>query len=146
MSTLFNITGRLYGRLNTNIERGMPQDKVPFAAFTVGSYNWKNKENDFYDCVAFGRNAESVAKFFTPKRAVSVSGRIGISKYKNKAGDETKKVQFTATTIDYPTDGEGVPSMQAVHAQSVNQEASQKHQEERPEPPAVPTDPDDLPF
>ena len=146
MGTVFNITGRLYGHVKTNFERGLPDGKTPFAAFTVGCYNWRDKENDFFDCIAFGKNAESLAKFFHPKRAVSVSGRIAVNRYKNKDGDEQKRIQFVANNVDYPTDGDGVPSMQAVHAQKVNQDASQTYQERNPEPPPTPEDPDDLPF
>jgi single-stranded DNA-binding protein len=146
MSSTCNITGRLYGKTKTNVERGTAPGKTPFCAFTVGVYNWRDKENDFFDCVAFGQQAETLVKYFYSKRAISVNGRLAINRYKNKDGDDVKKVQIICTNIDFPTDGEGVPTMQAVHAQQISQEAAQVHEEKNPAPPDPSDDPDGLPF
>lgn len=146
MGTTCNITGRLYGKLKTNIERGAPEGKTAFAAFSIGTYNWREKENDFFSCVAFGKQAETLVKFFYPKRAVSVNGRLTINRYKDSEGQEHKNVQIVVSGIDFPTDGEGVPTMQAVHAQQHANEAAEVHKEKSPTPPQLDEDPDGLPF
>ena len=52
--------------------------------------NFKNQQNeydsDFINCVAFGKTAEMIAKFFNKGSKIAVDGRIQTGSYENKQG------------------------------------------------------------
>ena len=58
---------------------------------------FKNKEGnydaDFINCVAFGKTAEFIEKYFTKGMAIGITGRIQTGSYTNKEGQKV-----------YPTD------------------------------------------
>lgn len=52
--------------------------------------NFKNQQNeydsDFINCVAFGKTAEMIAKYFNKGSKIAVDGRIQTGSYDNKQG------------------------------------------------------------
>ena len=62
---------------------------------------FKNKEGnydaDFINCVAFGKTAEFIEKYFTKGMAIGITGRIQTVSYTNKEG---KKVYTTDVVVE----------------------------------------------
>ena len=62
---------------------------------------FKNKEGnydaDFINCVAFGKTAEFIEKYFTKGMAIGITGRIQTGSYTNKEG---QKVYTTDVVIE----------------------------------------------
>jgi len=62
---------------------------------------FKNKEGnydaDFINCVAFGKTAEFIEKYFTKGMAVGITGRIQTGSYTNKEG---QKVYTTYVVVE----------------------------------------------
>ena len=62
---------------------------------------FKNKEGnydaDFMNCVAFGKTAEFIEKYFTKGMAIGITGRIQTGSYTNKEG---QKVYTTDVVVE----------------------------------------------
>lgn len=62
---------------------------------------FKNKEGnydaDFINCVAFGKTAEFIEKYFTKGMAIGITGRIHTGSYTNKEG---QKVYTTDVVVE----------------------------------------------
>ena len=62
---------------------------------------FKNKEGnydaDFINCVAFGKTAEFIEKYFTKGMAIGITGRIQTGSYTNKEG---QKVYTTDIVVE----------------------------------------------
>ena len=62
---------------------------------------FKNKEGnydaDFINCVAFGKTAEFIEKYFTKGMAIGITGRIQTGSYTNKEG---QKVYTTYVVVE----------------------------------------------
>lgn len=62
---------------------------------------FKNKEGnydaDFINCVAFGKTAEFIEKYFTKGMAIGITGRIQTGSYTNKEG---QKVYTTDVIVE----------------------------------------------
>ena len=62
---------------------------------------FKNKEGnydaDFINCVAFGKTAEFIEKYFTKGTAIGITGRIQTGSYTNKEG---QKVYTTDVVVE----------------------------------------------
>ena len=62
---------------------------------------FKNKEGnydaDFINCVAFGKTAEFIEKYFTKGLAIGITGRIQTGSYTNKEG---QKVYTTDVVVE----------------------------------------------
>lgn len=161
MGSIFSITGRLYGNPRSNIRRGViPEGNKARINFTVGTYDSYRKEMEYFYCVAFGGTAARIAKYYTAKRCISIQGRIGNSVYNQPGKDKpTRTVQFVVTSCDFPTDGDGVISLDKLKDEEIalgtdiHQRAKDAENETRGagDGDPIPEDPadlhgDDLPF
>lgn len=84
-----NFTG--VGRLVRDPELKTAQSGTVVARFTIAiDRRFKNavgeRETDFPSCVAFGKTAEFVARYFTKGRRIGVIGSVQTGKYDNKEG------------------------------------------------------------
>jgi single-strand DNA-binding protein len=50
------------------------------------------EETTFVDVEAFGRNADSVKKFFNKGRPIFIEGRLRLNEWTNKAGEKRSKI------------------------------------------------------
>ena len=154
MGSSFCISGRLYGNPKTNMLRGGPPagGKAPRIGFSVGTYDSYRKEMCYFRCIAFGKVAERINKFYHAKRAITVYGRIDNTVYR-RPGEEkdTRSVQFVVTNADFPENGDGVPTikdvMEEMEKSAENISAGEAEAAEAGfTQSSTPEDPDDLPF
>lgn len=61
--------------------------------------NWEDYPN-FFDCVMFGKRAESLSKIMTKGMKVALSGRLRYSSWDNKDGQRRSKVEVIAEEVD----------------------------------------------
>lgn len=90
----------LMGRLTRDVE--MREGNTAVARFSVAvNRRFKNAEGnydaDFINCVAFGKTAEFISKFFGKGSMIAVVGRIQTGSYTNQEGN---KVYTTDVVID----------------------------------------------
>lgn len=90
----------LSGRLTKDVD--LRTGNTTFARFSMAvNRNFKNQDGkydaDFPGCVAFGKNAENIAKYFHKGSAIVIIGRIQTGSYKNKDG---QTVYTTDVVVD----------------------------------------------
>ena len=66
---------------------------------------FKNKEGnydaDFINCVAFGKTAEFIEKYFTKGMAIGITGRIQTGSYTNKEGQKVYKTEVVVEETEF---------------------------------------------
>lgn len=91
----------LVGRLTKDVQMNMSNDGSSIARFTIACNRRFKTEGhptaDFISCVAFGKTAEFIEKYFSKGMAIGVSGRIQTGSYDNNEG---KKVYTTDVVIE----------------------------------------------
>lgn len=72
--------------------------------------DWEDYPN-FFDCVMFGKRAESLSKIMAKGMKVVLSGRLRYSSWENKDGQRRSKVEVIAEEVELMqrrSDGDGV--------------------------------------
>ena len=140
----------LLGRLSRDPEiRGEGTGSV--ARFTVAvQRNFKNKdgqyEADFISCVAFGKTAEHIDKYYKKGNPISLSGNIRTGSYKNKDG---QTIYTTDVAVDDVT---FVPGAKDDNSSSKSEKKSESKSESKSVDPdedfmnIEPGDMEDLPW
>lgn len=97
----------LVGRLSRDPETRYTQSQMAITKFNVAADRPKSKnENsnqptaDYIDCVAFGKTAEVIERFFTKGKQIVVQGRIQNNNYTNKDGVKMYTYQVIADRIE----------------------------------------------
>lgn len=90
----------LIGRLARDPElRYGAESQNAIARFTIAVDRpmSKDREADFISCVAFGKTAEFIEKYFTKGKQIAIQGNIRTGSYTNKDG---QKVYTTDVQVD----------------------------------------------
>lgn len=92
----------IVGRLTRDVEIRTTESGTVTARFSIAvSRRFKNAEGvyeaDFINCVAFGKTAEFIEKYFSKGSMIGVTGRIQTGSYTNKDG---QKVYTTDVVIE----------------------------------------------
>ncbi len=92
----------LIGRLTRDPELRYTQSGTAVASFSLAvdrrfSNQNGEREADFINCVAFGKTAEFIGKYFSKGSMIGVTGRIQTGNYTNKDG---QKVYTTDVVIE----------------------------------------------
>ena len=91
---------QLIGRLTKDVEVRYSQGdtQMAIARFTVAvDRRGKNNEADFISCVAFGKTAEFIEKYFSKGNRIGICGHIQTGSYTDK---DNKKVYTTDVIAD----------------------------------------------
>ncbi len=89
----------LMGRLARDPE--IRQGETMSARFTVAVSRRKKDETDFISCVAFGKTAELLDKYFHKGHRIGVSGRLLTGSYEKKDGTRVYTTDVVADEIDF---------------------------------------------
>lgn len=105
----------LLGRLTRDVEIKYSQgtDPIAIARFTVAVDKRNKKDGDttnFINCVAFGKTAENISKFFTKGRMICVQGSLEQSSYTDNNGNKRINTDINVTNFSFCGDsGEKKP-------------------------------------
>lgn len=142
----------LHGRLTKDVDIRYSQSSNPVAvskfSIAVRREFARNGEQDtdFFNCVAFGKTAENIGKFFTKGSGIIVRGRIQIDTIEK---DNKSKIYYTNIVV------EGFDFAEKVESQSKELEYNERHSNNNTSSnsawtPSTPTsnfeEDDDLPF
>lgn len=105
----------LTGRFTRDPEVRYTNDGTSIARFSIAVNRRFVKEGsdqkaDFLNCVAFGRSAEFIEKYFTKGMKADLSGRIQTGSYTNKDGVKVYTTDIVVEEIEF---GESKGSSQA---------------------------------
>lgn len=94
------------GRVTKDIELRNTQSGMATARFSIAIDRGKDKEGnsrgaDFPNCVAFGKTAESLAKFTGKGLRVAVIGRVQTGSYTDKDGKTVYTTDIVADRVKF---------------------------------------------
>lgn len=93
----------LMGRLTHDVELKTTNSGTEVCQFSV-AVNRRTKEGeaaDFIDCVAFGKRATFLEKYFRKGSAIIVLGNINTEMFTDKNGNKRKSVKVIADEIQF---------------------------------------------
>lgn len=95
-------TVSLIGRLTKDPEVKYTESQLAVCRFSVAINRGKDKDGndrgaDFPNCIAFGKTAENIGKFFSKGRLIGVNGRLQTGSYSKEDGS---KVYTTDVIVD----------------------------------------------
>lgn len=96
----------LIGRLTKNIDLRQTSTGKAMTYFTLAvNRNFKNEQGvngaDFVSCVAFGAQAENMAKFLTQGSLIGVEGRISTRNFQGKDGNTVYVTEVIASNVTF---------------------------------------------
>ena len=95
----------LVGRIVRGPEVRYTPSQTAVARFTVAvdrPFSRDNEQNaDFISCVAFGKSAEFIEKYFTKGKPIGITGRIQTGSYTNKDGVKVYTTDVVAERVEF---------------------------------------------
>lgn len=97
----------LMGRLTRNpeVRYSQGQNSMAIATFSVAVNRKFKRENepeaDFFNCTAFGKQAEFVEKYLKQGTKILLSGRVQNDNYTNKEGHKVYSTRIMAEEIEF---------------------------------------------
>lgn len=75
---------------------------TPVVSFSIAVDRPMDREKtDFIDCVAFGKTAENIDKYFRKGSRILVQGAIQIDTYTNRDGQNVRRTQLSVSNFDF---------------------------------------------
>ena len=110
----------LMGRLTRDpeIRYSQGENSMAIARFTLAVNRRFKRENepdaDFFNCTAFGKQAEFVEKYLNQATKILISGRVQNDNYTNKEGQKVYSVQIMVEEIEFAeSKGSSAPGTQS---------------------------------
>ena len=95
----------LTGRLTTDLEIRYTDGGTSIARFSIAVDRKFTQENgpkaDFPNCIAFGKTAEFIEKWFSKGMKIEVTGRIQTGSYKNQDGNTVYTTDVVAEQVGF---------------------------------------------
>lgn len=97
----------LLGRLTRDpeIRYSQGENSTAIARFTIAANRRYKREGepeaDFFNCTAFGKQAEFVEKYLKQATKILLSGRVQNDNYTNKEGQKVYSVQIMVEELDF---------------------------------------------
>lgn len=121
---------QLTGRLTRDPEVNYSNGGTTIARFTLAVNRRFTQENgptaDFIRCVAFGKTAEFIEKYFTKGRKMDLNGRIQTGFYENQEG---QKVYTTDIVVENAEFGESKTSTDNRGSNATQNHTPQYHED-----------------
>jgi single-strand DNA-binding protein len=98
----------LMGNLTRDIELRNTSSNLAIAKFGLAvNRRWRTPEGEdreevtFVDCDAFGRTAETLAKYLSKGRPVFIEGRLKLDQWEDKEGNKRSKLGVVVETFQF---------------------------------------------
>lgn len=85
------------GRITKDVELKYTTNQTAVTMFTIAVNRKTKGEADFITCVAYGKQAEFISKYFKKGQQMAISGRLQTRNYDDKDG---KKVYVTEVIVE----------------------------------------------
>lgn len=87
------------GRLTKNPELRQTQSGNEVVLFAIACQRdyapqGEERQTDFFDCMAWGKTAEFIDKYFVKGDLMTIAGRLETSQYQTKEGENRKSVKI----------------------------------------------------
>ena len=96
----------MMGRLTAEPELRRTQSDIPVTSFTIAversfAKQGAERQTDFFDVVAWNRQADFVCKYFHKGQLVAVQGRLETRSYEDKNGNRRKAYEIIADSLHF---------------------------------------------
>lgn len=96
----------LMGRLtkDPDVRYSQGENATAIARFTLAvdrKYNREQQSADFISCIAFGRTAEFIEKYFRKGTKIALSGRIQTGSYTNREGQKVYTTDVVVEEVEF---------------------------------------------
>lgn len=93
----------LVGRLTRDVDlrQSTGDESIAIARFSIAVNRKKKDEADFISCVAFGKTAEVLEKYFSKGSRIALAGRIQTGSYTNKEGAKVYTTDVVVEDFDF---------------------------------------------
>ena len=96
----------MVGRLTRDPELRMTNSGMQVGAFTIACDDSRKGPNGerqtvFIDCTLFGKQAETLVKFFKKGNLIGLSGRLSQRKYTNRDNVQVTKTEINVDRIEF---------------------------------------------
>lgn len=121
----------LVGRLarDPEVRYSQGENSTAIARFTVACDRRFKRENeataDFISCIAFGKTAEFIERYFSKGKRIGLTGRIQTGSYTDKDGKTVYTTDVVAEEVEFvesANSGNTTPATDANGFQNVNDE------------------------
>ena len=123
---------------NPEVRYSQGENSIAIASFSVAVDRKIKRDGeptaDFFNCTAFGKQAEFVEKYLKQGTKILLSGRLQNNNYTNKSGEKVYGVQVMVEEIEFAESKAASSDTQASTPSSIPEEYTQI------------TDDDELPF
>lgn len=105
-----SLIGRLTKDPDTRYSAG--EESTAVTRFTTAVDRWgKDAGADFIGCVAFGKTAEFISKYFYKGMKIAITGHIQTGKYQNKDGNTVYTTDVVADRAEFVEKKADAPEM-----------------------------------
>lgn len=95
-----NVT--LVGRLTADPKSKEAKNNLAISNFSIAiTTNAKVDKTLFLNCVAFGKNAENINKYFKKGNLIGLTGSLQSNSYQNKEGQNIEKIEVLVNTFTF---------------------------------------------
>ncbi len=96
----------MMGRLTAEPELRKTQNDIPVTSFTIAversfARQGAERQTDFFDVVAWNKQADFACKFFHKGQLVAVQGRMETRSYEDKNGNRRKAYEIIAESLHF---------------------------------------------
>lgn len=121
----------IVGRLTKDIELKQAGETT-VANFTLAVDKPRDKDKDhpeanWIDCVAWGKTAEFLAKYFFKGNRVGVTGSLQTRTYENKDGAKVKVTEVLVSTVDFVESKAGAAASRTENATDSSSNSSKEN-------------------
>lgn len=115
----------LTGHLTNDPELRCTKSGIAVARFSIGVNRIVKKDeeskSDFFQAIAYGKEAEFIAKYFTKGMKININGRIATNNYKNKDGFTVYTTEIVVNKAKFAKKKAGDTSVQQVATEPIPQ-------------------------
>lgn len=94
----------LVGRLTRDPQTRVSNSGTQIATFTIANDDGAKNDNSetlFIDCVLFGKQSETLIRFFHKGNLIGVTGRLNQRSFLNKENVKTTRMEINVTRIEF---------------------------------------------
>ena len=130
------------GRITADLELKTTQAGNSVVSFRIAVDDGKdangNKITDFFECEAWGKNAENICKFFGKGRMIAIVGKLKSSSWTTQDGQKRTKTYIYVEGWDFTGEKSNAPTDQNSGNPGYSAPSAPQFEEVKPD--------DDLPF
>ena len=89
------------GRLGHDVSIHYTSEEMAVGRFSMALDNGKDKKPTWINCVAFGKTAENIDRFFKKGNRIAVISRAQNNDFKDMNGNERKTIDFIVDRFEF---------------------------------------------